>query len=67
MYSAEYFREYSEEIGSGITSKTLSNVAKEKEIFLVGGSIPELDNDKVYNAATVWNPQGELIAKHRKV
>ncbi|KAI5736136.1 hypothetical protein M8J76_000330 [Diaphorina citri] len=38
-----------------------------KEIFLVGGSIPELDNDKVYNAATVWNPQGELIAKHRKV
>uniref|UniRef100_A0A8D9B857 omega-amidase n=1 Tax=Cacopsylla melanoneura TaxID=428564 RepID=A0A8D9B857_9HEMI len=66
-YGTKYFREYSEPIGTGITSKTLSNIAKEKKIFLVGGSIPEIDNDKVYNAATVWNPEGELVAKHRKV
>lgn len=66
-YGTKYFREYSEEIGSGLTSKILSNAAKENKIYLVGGSIPELDNDKVYNTATVWNPEGKLLVKHRKV
>lgn len=66
-YGTKYFREYAEQVGTGITSKTLSKIAKERKIYVVGGSIPELDGDKVYNAATVWNPEGELVVKHRKV
>ena len=31
------------------------------------GSIPERDGDKLYNTCTVFNPDGELIAKYRKV
>lgn len=27
------------------------------------GSIPERDGDKLYNTCTVFNPDGELIAK----
>ena len=33
------------------------------------GSIPELDpvDEKVYNTCTVYNPEGTLVAIHRKV
>lgn len=36
-------------------------------MYIVGGSIPEICDDKVYNTCTVWDPDGNLIAKHRKV
>ncbi|CCO28054.1 DnaJ homolog subfamily A member 2 [Rhizoctonia solani AG-1 IB] len=49
--------------------KALSAMAKETGTWLLGGSIPERDESdgKLYNTATVYNPQGELIAIHRKV
>ncbi|GJE97924.1 carbon-nitrogen hydrolase [Phanerochaete sordida] len=48
--------------------KLLSATAKETGVWLLGGSIPEKTPDgKVYNTSTVYNPQGELIAIHRKV
>ena len=64
---AEYFPLYAEEVPSGDTCKRLSECAKENQVFLVGGSIPEKDGSHLYNTCTVWNPQGQLIAKHRKV
>lgn len=45
----------------------LSNAAKENEIFLIGGTIPEIDDKLIYNTCTVWNPAGEMIAKYRKI
>lgn len=49
--------------------KTLSEMAKETGIWLLGGSIPERDetDGKLYNTATVYNPRGDLVAIHRKV
>ena len=47
-YSNKFFREYAEEEG-GLTFRFLSNIAKELGIYLVGGSIPELYQDQVYN------------------
>ncbi|KDN51742.1 hypothetical protein RSAG8_00290, partial [Rhizoctonia solani AG-8 WAC10335] len=49
--------------------KALSQMAKGTGIWLLGGSIPERDESdgKLYNTATVYNPQGELVAIHRKV
>ncbi|CAE6457383.1 unnamed protein product [Rhizoctonia solani] len=49
--------------------KVLSEMAKETGKWLLGGSIPERDESdgKLYNTATVYNPQGELVAIHRKV
>ncbi|THV08064.1 carbon-nitrogen hydrolase [Dendrothele bispora CBS 962.96] len=47
--------------------KMLSSVAKEIGTWLVGGSIPEREADTLYNTCTVYNPQGELVALHRKV
>ncbi|XP_059610860.1 omega-amidase NIT2-like [Phlebotomus argentipes] len=69
-YGVKFFDKYAETIPDGYTSKALSGLAKELGIYLVAGSFPERDaqNPKtLYNACTVWNPKGELIAKHRKV
>lgn len=68
-YGVKYFDEYAENIPDGVTSKTLSDLAKELKVFLVGGTIPERDNNdnKLYNTCTVWSPSGDLFAKYRKV
>lgn len=63
----ELFRKYAESIPDGPTSKALSECARKNNIFVVGGTIPEIEGNKVYNTCTVWNSKGELVAKHRKV
>ena len=46
----------------------LQQKAIQHQIYLVGGSIPEVDQDnQLYNTCIVVNPQGQIIAKHRKV
>lgn len=45
----------------------LSTAARENKIYLVGGTIPEKESNRLYNTCTVWNPEGELILKYRKV
>lgn len=37
------------------------------KIILIGGTIPERDGDKLYNTATVWGNDGQLLAKYRKM
>ena len=66
-YGTKYFGEYAETIPDGFTCQELSKTAKELQIFLIGGSIPERDQDKLYNTCTVWGPTGDLVAKHRKM
>lgn len=61
------FKQYSEVIPGGDTCKALSRAAKSNNMYIVGGSIPEICDDKVYNTCTVWDPNGNMIAKHRKV
>jgi len=57
-------------LGSASESvKMLSAAAKEAGTWLIGGSIPEHDgkDGKIYNTCTVYNPEGDLVAMHRKV
>jgi omega-amidase len=44
-------------------------MASKSKIYLVGGSIPELDTKtkKYYNTSLTFSPTGELLATHRKV
>lgn len=44
----------------------MSGLAKKFNIYLIGG-IAETDGGKLYNTALVFNPNGEMIARHRKV
>ncbi|ODQ78393.1 hypothetical protein BABINDRAFT_168139 [Babjeviella inositovora NRRL Y-12698] len=66
-YDVAKFREYAEPIPNGKTTKFLSLLARSLSVIIVGGSIPELDGEKVYNTSVTFNVKGELIGKHRKV
>ncbi|KAH0624995.1 hypothetical protein JD844_032979 [Phrynosoma platyrhinos] len=65
-YGTKYFREYAEKIPGESTQK-LSEAAKECGIFVIGGSIPEEEDGKLYNTCTVFGPDGAMLAKHRKL
>jgi len=57
-----------EEAKTGPSLKLLRLFAKERKVWIVGGSIPEIDDsEKIYNAAPVVDDEGSLVAKHRKV
>ena len=66
-YGVKYFPEYCEQIPEGESTQALSKAAKDNNVYLIGGSFPEREGDKLYNACTVFDPNGNLIAKHRKV
>lgn len=65
-YNNKHFREYSEQFPNGETIRMLSNAAKENKVYVIGGSIPELDNDNVYNTCFVFDDSGKMIGRHRK-
>ena len=65
-YENSCFRVYGEEAG-GPAQQALSALAGKLGLYIVGGSIPELEGDKVYNTSYVYGRKGELLAKHRKV
>lgn len=65
-YDSACFRAYGEEKG-GEAQRTLSALAKELGIYIVGGSVPELCEGKVYNTSFAFDPQGNTVARHRKM
>ncbi|KAL1438852.1 hypothetical protein MTO96_047772 [Rhipicephalus appendiculatus] len=65
-YGAQYFPKYAESI-PGETSEMLSRAARENGVYLIGGSMAETENGKLYNTCLVYGPDGEMLAKHRKV
>lgn len=68
-YGTQHFAEYAEEVPNGETSRSLSAIAKELGIYLIGGTIPERNTseNKIYNTCTVWSPEGTLMATYRKI
>lgn len=57
-----------ESVPGGPTSIKLSGWARQFKMAIVGGSVAERGSDgKYYNTATLWDPEGTLLAKHRKV
>jgi len=66
-YGTQYFKEYSEAVPSGPSSQALKEAAAKNKVYLIGGSIPECHDGKFYNTSTVWCPQGNLVATHRKI
>lgn len=64
-YSNDYFRPYAEP-EDGPSVQFLSDTAKANDIYLIGGSISELDGDKVYNTSYSFDRSGAVIGKHRK-
>ena len=50
----------------GRVAQTLSRIAKENALYLVGGSFPETEGGHIYNSSLVFDRQGTRIARHRK-
>lgn len=67
-YEDTKFHEYAEIIPSGPSSQLMSTLAKELNIYVLGGIIERDANDPkvMYNACAVFGPDGSLIARHRK-
>ncbi|CAN4076733.1 unnamed protein product [Withania somnifera] len=70
-YSNDSFPIYAEDIDAGPdaspSTAMLSEVARLLKITIVGGSIPERSGDKLYNTCCVFDADGKLKAKHRKI
>ena len=73
-YKTSKFPVYAQEDG-GSNWKKLSDSAKKNHIYLIAGSMPEMEisrdccehSEKIYNTAYVFDRNGMQIAKHRKV
>ncbi|MBE3586590.1 carbon-nitrogen hydrolase family protein [Desulfofundulus thermocisternus] len=66
-YVARLFPRYAESYPEGPSLQMLSRAAREEGVYLVGGSLPERDGDRVYNTSFIFAPDGRLLGKHRKV
>ncbi|KAG7366080.1 amidohydrolase [Nitzschia inconspicua] len=78
-YATAAFPEYAEvlpDLGDSTAehssaSQLLMVAAKEHNMWIIGGSIPERVEENgetiIYNTCLVLNPQGTVVAKHRKV
>ncbi|KAF3330080.1 omega-amidase,chloroplastic-like protein [Carex littledalei] len=68
-YSMKSLRDHAEDIDaqSAPSVSMLSEAASHHKITIIGGSIPEMSGDKLFNTCCVLGPDGEIIAKHRKL
>lgn len=67
-YDLQAFPKFAEKIPDGRTCRKLQGWSRELGLHLVGGSIPEEDDEgRIFNTATLWDGQGNLLATHRKV
>ncbi|MBC8016202.1 MAG: carbon-nitrogen hydrolase family protein [Sporomusaceae bacterium] len=67
-YQAQLFSEYAESYPEGETIKMLSQTAAEAKVVVVGGSMPERDSQgNIYNTSFIFNENGELLGRHRKM
>ena len=63
---AEYAEDLSDDLSLAPSAQLLQRLAQQHQVWIVGGSIPEVDNQNLYNTCLVFDPQGSLVAKHRK-
>lgn len=74
-YATAAFRAYAEilpdigatDMSASPSATLLQQFATAHKMWIVGGSVPEIDGDKIYNTCLVFDPNGSLVAKHRKM
>lgn len=62
-------RALAETIGEGPISRALSALAKEHQLSIIGGGMPERSGDpeRPFNTLVAYGPAGEELARYRKV
>lgn len=66
-YSNDKFIEYAEEENNSFTLNEISSLAQDNQVYILAGSIPEKENDKLFNTSYLFDKSGDIIAKHRKM
>lgn len=66
-YQTDLFPLYAEEADESPTLEAVSQAAHKASVYLVAGSIPEREQEHIYNTSFIYDPDGELIGRHRKV
>ncbi|KRY67599.1 Omega-amidase NIT2, partial [Trichinella pseudospiralis] len=66
-FGHEYFPKYAEFLQDGPTVKQLSNFAKQNDVYIIGGSMPELLNGGFYNSCPLINSDGKLAGTYHKM
>ena len=66
-YSNDKFIEYGEEEQDSYTLNAISKLASENNVYILAGSIPERENDRLYNTSYLFDKKGSVIGKHRKM
>lgn len=66
-YSNDKFIEYCESEKGSLTLTEISSLARANNVYILAGSIPEKEQDKLYNTSYLFNREGNIIAKHRKM
>ena len=66
-YSNEKFIEYCEEENNSFTLSKIGQLANKNNIYILAGSIPEKEESKVFNTSYLFDKNGKIIAKHRKM
>lgn len=66
-YSNDKFIEYQEEEKDSPTLNRISSLARKNNVYILAGSIPEKENDNLFNTSYLFDRKGEIIAKHRKM
>ncbi|MEO6420752.1 MAG: nitrilase-related carbon-nitrogen hydrolase, partial [Polyangiaceae bacterium] len=54
---------------NGKISSFCASLAKEQELFLVAGGMPEKseDRERPFNTSALFGPSGELVSRYRKI
>ncbi len=66
-YSNDKFIEYAEEENESPTLNIISELAADNETYILAGSVPERKSDKIYNTSYLFDKNGRIMAKHRKM
>ncbi|MDO5860970.1 carbon-nitrogen hydrolase family protein [Methanobrevibacter sp.] len=66
-YSNDKFIEYCEKEESSVTLLEISKLAQRNNVYILAGSIPEKEDDRLYNTSYLFDKTGKIIAKHRKM
>jgi len=66
-YDNRKFQEYAESAEDSVTLERISEAARNLGVYVVAGSIPELDDGKLYNSSYIFNRDGEVMDVHRKM
>lgn len=66
LYTNDAFRANAEPAG-GPVHRAMAGLARETGLWLVAGSMPEADGERIYNTSFVFDPAGRQAAFHRKM